>query len=359
MLLFVTPAKVGNADRRHREVIQKDHGVELHLIEREEIITLMMMPKYASLRASFLHVDVGVEPQVADLIGRTRRTANAVTRTWAGKAKGHPVINLTVVRLDRNGADTADVLSLEQIDELLSQSHRIVLEAPAGRGKTTTLVQLAQRARISCMPLIVELPAWVSSRRIILEYIAGMPAFQAEGLASADLARVQQTEPLLLLLNGWNEITESNSAQADDVLRELERDFPSAGIIIANPHSPPEAAAARCSAAAAGVTSARAADGLPCRTPWREGRRAPCPHRCRPEIGGMPHPIPSSPINLPLPGAEQLHHVPRLFLDLRGSRICHRDGTSPRICERTTGRPLQLRLSTWHQRAERRDHRSR
>ena len=44
---------------------------------------------------------------------------------------------------------------------------------------------------------------------------------------------MQQTEPFLLLLNGWNEIAESNSAQANDALRELERDFPSAGIIVA------------------------------------------------------------------------------------------------------------------------------
>ena len=233
-LLFVTSAKVGNADRKQwEEAIQKDHGLELHIIEREEIITLMMMPENASLCASFLHLDIDAEPQVADLIDRTRRAADAVTRTWAGKTKGHPLIDLTAVRLDPNGAESADVLSLEQIDQALSQSRRIVLEGPAGRGKTTTLIQLAQRARTAGTPFIVELPAWTSSRRGILEYIAGMPAFQAEGLTAADLARVQQTEPFLLLLNGWNEIAESNSAQANDALRELERDFPSAGIIVA------------------------------------------------------------------------------------------------------------------------------
>jgi hypothetical protein len=233
-LLFVTSAKVGNADRkRWEEATQKDHGLELHIIEREEIITLMMMPENASLRASFLHLEIDAEPQVADLIDRTRRAANAVTRTWAAKTKGHPLIDLTAVRLDPNGAESSDVLSLEQIDRALSESRRIVLEGPVGRGKTTTLIQLAQRAHTASTPFIVELPAWTSSRRGILEYIAGMPAFQAEGLTAADLARVQQTEPFLLLLNGWNEIAESNSVQANDALRELERDFPSAGIIVA------------------------------------------------------------------------------------------------------------------------------
>ena len=233
-LLFVTPAKVGNADRkRWEEAIQKGHGLELHIIEREEIITLMMMAENASLRASFLHLDTDAEPQIVDLIDRTRRAAAAVARTWAGKTKGHPLIELTAVRLDPDGAESADALTLEQIDKSLSQSGRIVLEGPAGRGKTTTLIQIAQRARTAGTTFVVELPAWTSSRRGILEYIAGMPAFQAEGLTPADLARLQQTESFLFLLNGWNEIAESNSQQSNDALRDLERDFPSAGIIVA------------------------------------------------------------------------------------------------------------------------------
>lgn len=234
ILLFVTSAKVGNTDRKKWEqTIEKDHGIGLHILEREEIITLMMMPENASLCASFLYIISDTEPQVADLIERIRRAANAVMRTWAGKTKGYPLIELTSVRLDPNGAESADILSLEQIDQALSQGRRIVLEGPAGRGKTTTLIQLAQCARTAGTAFIVELPAWTSSRRGILEYIAGMPAFQAEGLTAADLARVQQTEPFLLLLNGWNEIAESNSVQASDALREIERDFQSVGIIVA------------------------------------------------------------------------------------------------------------------------------
>ena len=232
-LLFVTPAKVGNSDRRQwGEAIRKDYDLELLLIEREEIITLLMMPENASLCARFLHLNIDAEPDVAELIARTRRAASTVTLNWARKAKGHPLIDLTAVRLDPKGAESADVLSLEQIDQALSQSGRIVLEGPAGRGKTTTLIQLAQRERTAGIPFIVDLSPWTTSRRRILEYIADMPAFQAEGLTSADLARVQQTEPFLLLLNGWNEIAQSGSAQAHDALRELERDFPSAGIIV-------------------------------------------------------------------------------------------------------------------------------
>ena len=122
---------------------------------------------------------------------------------------------------------------LSDIDRELSESRRALLEAPAGRGKTTTLIQIAQHARPRGTPFMIDLPGWISSRVGILEYLAGTPSFQAEGLTAADLARSHETEPFLFLLNGWNEIAESNSTQASDALRELERNFPRAGIIVA------------------------------------------------------------------------------------------------------------------------------
>ena len=236
--LFVTPGKVSNVEQKKwKEEIQKNHDLELLIIEREEIIALMMMPKNASLRASFLKLDIGTEPDTLDLIERTKRAAEVVTRNWAKKTKGHPLIDLTAVRLDSNGRQSDELLSLEQINLALLQSRRIVLEGPAGCGKTTTLVQLALASCTSGIPFVVDLSAWTMSRQNILEFIAGMKAFQIESLTSADLARVQQTEPFLLLLNGWNEVAVSSSVQVDNALRELERDFPSAGIIVATrPH---------------------------------------------------------------------------------------------------------------------------
>ena len=233
-LLFVTAGKVSNAERKKwEEDIQKQYRLELHIIEREEIIAQMMMPENASLRASFLHLDIASEPQVADIIGRARRASAAMTKNWALRTRGHPLIDLTAVRIDPNDAESPEVFTLEMIDQVLSHGGRIVLEGPAGRGKTTTLIQLAQRVRTAGILFMIDLPAWSSSRDRILQYIARMPGFQAEGLTAAELARAQHTEPFLMLLNGWNEIAESNSVQADGALRELERDFPSAGIIVA------------------------------------------------------------------------------------------------------------------------------
>ena len=233
-LLFITPRQVGNTDRRRwGEELREEYGIELLVLEREEIIAVLMMPENASLCASSLYLPVRPEAQVTDLIGRTRRAAAAVTQAWAAKIEGRPLVDPVAVRLDPAGEEAAAMLSLQQIDDELSRSGRVVLEGPAGRGKTTALLQFAQRPRTTGTPFMVDLPRWTSSGRPILEFIARMPQFQAEDLTANDLARVQQAEPFLLLLNGWNEISELNSEQAADALRELDREFPSAGIIVA------------------------------------------------------------------------------------------------------------------------------
>ena len=233
-LLFVTPRKVTNAtQKKWKKEIRKKRGIELHVIEREEIISELTMPENASMRAFHLGFHIDPAPSDSDRIERIRRAAAAATETWAHKITGQPLIDLTAVPLDPEGAEPATVVTLQQLDAELSRSRRVVLEGPAGSGKTTTLIQLAQRARSVRASFVVDLPRWTASGQRMLEFIAGMPQFQAEGVTANDLAGVQGNEPFLFLLNGWNEIAESNSPQAANALQELERDFPNAGIILA------------------------------------------------------------------------------------------------------------------------------
>jgi hypothetical protein len=234
-LIFVTAGKVGNKKRVDwAGEIRKTHGLDLHIISREDVITSLMLPANASLCASFLGIAIEVEPGQADLIARLRQVVHDVAAAWATKLKGHPVIDLSSVRLDQGGAESAEVFSLAGIQTALAESRRIVLEAPAGRGKTTTLIELAQRhAAAGQSAFLIDLPAWTASGLGLLEYVAGMPSFQAQGIDARALARAQEWEHFSFLLNGWNEIAESSSPQAQHKLRELDRAFPAAGIIVA------------------------------------------------------------------------------------------------------------------------------
>jgi hypothetical protein len=108
------------------------------------------------------------------------------------------------------------------LNGLLSRSHRVVIEAPAGRGKTTTLIQLARRHHAQGkLALLIDLPAWVRRNVGVFEFIAGTPEFQARGLTAGDLARDYQTGHIIFLLNGWNELAVSESATASGMIRDL------------------------------------------------------------------------------------------------------------------------------------------
>jgi hypothetical protein len=125
----------------------------------------------------------------------------------------------------------------------LSEGQRIIIEAPAGNGKTTTLVQFAQRVlSTGGLAFLVDLPGWVSSHKEILDYVAGYPPFAADGLDANLLAKLRGKLPLAFLLNGWNEVSTASVEEADIALRGLVQRFPAAIIVIAtrtHRHTPP------------------------------------------------------------------------------------------------------------------------
>jgi hypothetical protein len=141
---------------------------------------------------------------------------------------------LNAALLDDKGTETREVFAASHLYTLLLQGRRIVLEAPAGGGKTTTLIQLARTAGAGRgIPVLVDLPLWIRSGVDILDYIAQLRAFRARRIEASDLARIPEAEPYIFLLNGWNEIAAARSQEAADALRAIERAFPTAGILVA------------------------------------------------------------------------------------------------------------------------------
>ena len=131
----------------------------------------------------------------------------------------------------------------------MRESRRITVEAPAGRGKTTTLAQLARHSfEAGDLPLLIDLPEWITSSRGSGICFANTQAFRRHNIDAGDLAKLSQSKNISFLLNGWNEIAENQSERSVIALRQLDRGFPSAGIIVATRNhyiSPPLAGAFR------------------------------------------------------------------------------------------------------------------
>jgi len=176
-----------------------------------------------------------LKPDVEELLKRVRAATSELTHAWLrSRLVGRPQIALRAVKHEHEYKETEQFLDLGSIHSSLKEGQRVVLEAPAGRGKTTTLIQLAELdADSGGLSFLIDLPLWARSKSEILDFVAGRREFLSRGITAGDLAKLYPTERFSFLLNGWNEISESYYEDAVMALRELERSFHAAGIIVA------------------------------------------------------------------------------------------------------------------------------
>jgi hypothetical protein len=213
VLVFSTSEPVSNTTAQGwAEEIRKEFGYGLIIISREDIVSSLLDPSNLALCRTHLGLPVTIEASAATQIQQLRDAVAEVVAAWSRQLEGTPLIELRAVRMDADGSDTAEIISPVDDWASLARSARVVIEAPAGRGKTTTLVQLAKRySSTGGIALLVDLPGWVQSGRNLLQFVSETLPFQSRGLSADVLARLHVQEPFSFLLNGWNEIGESDS----------------------------------------------------------------------------------------------------------------------------------------------------
>ncbi|PYU17561.1 MAG: hypothetical protein DMG32_27770, partial [Acidobacteria bacterium] len=226
VLIFATAGEVTkHKEKQWAEKLSKDFGLDLVVMSREELVSALVDPSNADICRSQLGIHIEGKPELQSLIACAREAVAEVIDTWAERPrlKGRPLIDLDAERVEE-GRESHERLSVEALRASLAQGRRIILEAPAGRGKTTTLVQIAQRTLAEGgLPFLVDLPFWVRAGTEILQFVAQTPAFKKRGLDAQAILELRGTEPFFFLLNGWNEISEGTAESAVQALRELEQ----------------------------------------------------------------------------------------------------------------------------------------
>ena len=109
----------------------------------------------------------------------------------------------------------------------------LILVAPPGMGKTTTLFQIAEAIleANNGTPIVVPLGNWAADGGPLLKAILRRPAFRA--ISHDDLRSAAAKPGVILLLDGWNELDGKSRRRAAAEMERLQRELPALGFVVA------------------------------------------------------------------------------------------------------------------------------
>ncbi len=133
------------------------------------------------------------------------------------------------LRFEKNASLSPTLESLAQVTEL---GEPILLVAPGGTGKSITVLQIAERmlARDGSVPLLVPLGEWSDREDDFFDFLLRRNAFGS--FRRQHLMQMAYHGRLVLVLDGWNELTPEARLRATNDVTALQRDYPQLGLII-------------------------------------------------------------------------------------------------------------------------------
>lgn len=156
--------------------------------------------------------------------------AKADVQAFANASRSHA--RAIPLDLTFQGQSGPMATTLQGLAAGVAVTSRLALISPPGTGKSTTLIQLAETilAGGDKVAIYVPLAEWEDSRRPWFEMLLSRNAFRA--LREQHFMQLAYEGRLLLLLDGWNELSPAASVQAYRQLQATTRDFPELGVVI-------------------------------------------------------------------------------------------------------------------------------
>lgn len=125
-----------------------------------------------------------------------------------------------------------DPVSTSALATALTTLDDLVLVAPPGMGKTTTLFQIAEAvlANGNASPIIVPLGDWSTEGTTLLESVLKRPAFR--DISEDNLRAVAEKPGVILLLDGWNELDTAARKRLSAQVKRLQAELPELSLLI-------------------------------------------------------------------------------------------------------------------------------
>jgi hypothetical protein len=129
------------------------------------------------------------------------------------------------------GDNEAPSFSINKLPLAVEVAPEVTIVAPPGTGKTTTLLQLARHAlnANSIVPLYFRLGDWSAGSTSLLASLYHCSAFKA--ISADDVSALAERGRLLLLLDGWNELTPDAHKRLRVEIGQVRRDWPDVRIV--------------------------------------------------------------------------------------------------------------------------------
>lgn len=134
-------------------------------------------------------------------------------------------LTLEVDGLNDAVTTTALATALTTLDDL-------ILVAPPGTGKTTTVFQIAEAllAQGKALPIVIPLGDWSTDTATLLESVLRRPAFR--GFSEDELRAAAAKSEVILLLDGWNELDMATRHRLAVQVRRLQSELPQLSLLI-------------------------------------------------------------------------------------------------------------------------------
>ena len=206
--IAATEAFTGQGDRSPRVVF------ELSEEDRDYLRTLAL-PSEDTTEAILQRLIEAARDDIQAFLSRNNAPAHAIP------------LGLTFVNASE-GMST----SLSGLANGLSVTSAIALVSPPGTGKTTTLIQLAETILEGGDKVAAYLPLaeWEGTRDPWFETLRHRNAFRA--FKPQHFMQLAYEGRLVLLLDGWNELSPQASTHAHRELNRLQREFPQLGVVL-------------------------------------------------------------------------------------------------------------------------------
>lgn len=138
----------------------------------------------------------------------------------------------TTIKLTLEVDGLRDPVSTSALATALSTLDDLILVAPPGMGKTTTLFQIAEAvlANGNASPIVVPLGDWSTDGASLLESVLKRPAFRV--ISEDELRAVAEKPGVILLLDGWNELDTAARKRLAVQVAHLQAELPELSLLI-------------------------------------------------------------------------------------------------------------------------------